>query len=356
MEVEAGTVVATDRPDVTFSITELLPHLRGYKAFLEALGRFNTVGKLRNLRMTLQEVMDALEDRQVVDRVEHLLILVDRVQPLTAYLAEARANLPADHPWSGRADEARQMLMNDIRRLGQGRDVRSELDMTRELETLKADYVSAYADLHRQMVLGPQADNRRQRLYADPRLETLNALSSIELLGSPELQAWKGTLSALPTCRQFHEGAVAASPTCPYCHFRPAQYRRVHQADQILDQLDLRLSDLLVRWRQALRSNLTSETAQQSLQAMMALERAPIERFLEQGEDEPSLPRGFVTVATQALRGIEALTLPVDDLLAALKEGGLPCTMDELEQRFNAFVNGAMRGHDWRTTRLTLDQ
>ena len=44
------------------------------------------------------------------------------------------------------------------------------------------------------------------------------------------------------------------------------------------------------------------------------------------------------------------------ELLDALKEGGLPCTMDELERRFNVFVNNAMRGHDWRTTRLTLDR
>ena len=69
-----------------------------------------------------------------------------------------------------------------------------------------------------------------------------------------------------------------------------------------------------------------------------------------------SIAEGFVAAATQALRGIEALTLPMDDLLAALKAGGLPCAVEELQRRFAEFVSNRMRGHDPRNTRLTLDQ
>ena len=45
MVVEAGTVVASDQPNVTFSIVELLPGLRGYKQFLEDLNKFNKIGR-----------------------------------------------------------------------------------------------------------------------------------------------------------------------------------------------------------------------------------------------------------------------------------------------------------------------
>jgi len=356
MEVQAGTVVGTDLPDVTFSITTLLPHFRGYKQFLETLSHFNTVGKLRNLRTTLGEVTDAVQDRVAVNRAERLLQLVDRVQPLAAYLAEAQANLPGDHSWSQRASAVRQALLEDVRRFGNGQEVGGELDLTRELESLKADYIAAYADLHRQLVLGPKADDRRQRLYDDARLGALNALSAIELLNRAELDGWRQALLALPTCRQFHEGAVADTPTCPYCHLRPSQFQHVRSADQLLEQLDLRLDDLLTRWRQALRSNLTSEAAQRSLEAMMAAERRPIQQFLEQREDDPLIPAGFAMAATRALRGIEALALPVDDLLEALREGGLPCTVEELESRFRTYVHTAMRGHDPANTRLTMDR
>jgi len=230
------------------------------------------------------------------------------------------------------------------------------MELTRELEGLKADYVAAYAEQHRRLVLGPQADESRQRLYKDRRLRALNALSAIDLLNKAELEGWKEALSALPTCREFHEGAIADTPTCPSCHLRPAQRQHIGQADQMLDQLDERLGDLLTRWRQALRANLDSETAQRSLQAMTPAERKPIERFLDQSDDDPSVPDGFVSAATQALRGIEALTLAVDGLLEALRMGGLPCTVEELRRRFANFVSQNMRGHDPGNTRLTLDQ
>jgi fermentation-respiration switch protein FrsA (DUF1100 family) len=132
--------------------------------------------------------------------------------------------------------------------------------------------------------------------------------------------------------------------------------RHDFQAAQELDRLDARLDDLLTRWRQALRANLSSDTARRSLAAMSPAERQPIEAFLEQADDDPAIPRGFVNTATQALRGIEALTLPVDELLEALKAGGLPCTADELQRRFADFVRHHMRGHDRSNTRLTLDQ
>jgi len=355
VEVEAGTAVATDLPEVTLSVIELLPSLRGYKQFLETLSRFDTVGKLRNLRLTISEVTDALADQTVVNRAEQLSHLVDRIQPLTTYLAEAQANLADSHPWSERAAAARQALLDDMRRLGRGEETRSGPALARELETLKSDYVAAYAELHRQLVLGPQADDRRQRLYNDPRLAALNELSAIDLLSSPELELWKQALSALPTCRDFHEGAIADTPTCPSCHLRPAQHHHA-QAGRMLDQLDDRLDDLLTRWRQALRANLTSDTAQRSREAMAPAERRPIEQFLDQSENDPHIPAGFAAAATQALRGIEALTLPVDDLLEALKEGGLPCTVAELQRRLADFVHQRLRGHDPRNTRLTLDR
>jgi len=368
LDVQLGTVVGTDPsgtlalagsargasgrslPRVTLSSTDLVPHLRRYKEFLEELSRFNTIGKLRNLRLTLLQVTEALDpgergassDRKVLERSEKLLDLVSQLQPLTTYLAEAQANLAAGHPWSEHAAAARQMLLDDVRRLGGGEDGPSVPALVRELERLKADYVTAYAGLHRELVLDPQADDRRQRLYDDLRLRALNVLAGIELLPVAELEGWKGAVAGLQSCRGFHEGAIADTPTCPFCHLRPVQRGGDFQADAALDQLDARLDDLLTRWRQALRANLSSETAQRSLEAMSSAERQPIRAFLDQTDDDSSVPPGFVSAATQALRGIHALALPVDELLEALK------------RRFAEFVRQRMRGHDSRNTRLTL--
>ena len=357
IEVQGGVVAGTDLPSVTLSSTELVPHIRCYKEFLESLSRFNTVGKLRNLRTTVNDINDALNGRTILARSDALLSLLERIQPLTAYLAEAEANLPVDHPWSTRAGEVRGGLLETVRRMGKGEIEVEGRGLQRELEALKADYIAAYAELHRQVVLGPDADARRRQLYNDPRLKALKQLVHVELLApnQPELDGWTRAVTGLRACAEFHEGLLTDTPLCT-CGLRPAHERREGTAAESLDFFDQRLSDMLLRWQQALRDGLTSDTAQVSLAAMSPAERSPVELFLSQSDDDPHIPEGFVADATRALRGIQAIALPVGGLVEALKTGGLPCTVADLRERFNRFVRVAMRGHDERNTRLTLDE
>ncbi|MFA5837328.1 MAG: DUF6079 family protein [Bellilinea sp.] len=355
--VEEGTVVGSDAPDFSLSVMDLLPGLRGYKQFLEELNKYTTVGKLRNLRYTPVQIQEYLEFREVVQRARQLLDAINQLQPFTTYLVEAQANLPEDHAWTQRARQVQKQTLDSIRRFGKGRETFDQQASMRELMNLKQEYVAVYSDLHRKNVLTASGDDLRQRLYHDARFESMHALSGIELLTrSGDFEFWKQQLTGLLSCREFHEGAIADSPTCPYCHLRPAQHRGAANSDALVRLLDEKLSDLLKNWRKALQTNLSSETAQHSLEAMSPAERKPIEEFLKQNDEAESVPTNFVPAAIQALRGIQAVTIPVDTLMQALKTGGLPCTREELQNRFKQFLDLQMRGHDAGNTRLTLDQ
>jgi hypothetical protein len=89
---------------------------------------------------------------------------------------------------------------------------------------------------------------------------------------------------------------------------------------------------------------------------MSPAERKPIEEFLKQSDEAQSLPNNFVPEAIQALRGIQAVTIPEDMLLQVFKTGGCPATPEELQNRFKQFLDQQMRGHDAGNTRLTLDR
>jgi hypothetical protein len=357
--VDSGTVVGSDVTGVSLNSSELLAGLRGSKKFLEELSKFNTVGKLRNLKFGPSDIKDGIGDLERVGHTANLVDLVAQIQPLTAYLAEAKANLSADHPWAERAETQRKALLDDLRRLAKGEKQVKPNALTRDLEKLKSDYINAYAELHRQLTLGPKADDQRWGLYDDTRLKALEALVEIDLLGAgggSELSAWKQGIQSLQTCREFHEGMLKDSPTCPSCNLRPALKNADVSAEASLKLLDDRLDNTLIRWRQALRANLGSETVKHSLDAMSPNERQPIEAFLAQADEDAAIPDGFVRAASQAFQGIESLTLEMDVLLEALKTGGLPCTVDELQRRFVDYIQRTMRGHDVRNTRLNLDK
>ena len=355
---ERGSVKAKDVPPVTLSTTELLPEFRGYKEFLEKLKRFNTIGNLRNLHLTITEIEDALTYREVVTRGEKLFNLINDLQPISAYLIEAKAYMPDEHPWLEKASNIHQRLLEDLRHIGKGESSHDSRTLRRELESLKDDYIQAYAELHRKLVLNSQADDMRLQLYEDPRLKALKLLEKIDLLQQTafELEAWEKQITGFKPCREFHEGAIQDSPTCPSCNFRPSQRSTDKSSEVLLIELDDRLGDIMFRWQQALRDALSSESAQASIEAMTPSERQPLDAFLEQPDDDPDIPNGFVVSANRALRGIEAVIVSVDNLIDALKVGGLPCTKGELQNRFTGFIHNALRGKDERNTRLTLDQ
>lgn len=341
--------------EVSLSFSDLNPHLRHYKQCLETLSRFDRPGKLHNLNLAPVEIKDAGDGRQILDRAEALLKLVDRIQPLTTYLVEAQVNFPEDHPWSERATMARNRLVNRIRHLGRGEEMQGERALVQELEQLKSDYIVEYARLHQQMVLGPDGDARRTRLYHDRRYKALKALADIDLLNETELQTWERTINNLRTDPGFHEGVLQDNPT--YSGFRPGQYRRLDfDAHGQLDVLDQQLDDLLLRWQQALRASLESATAQESLQSMNPAERLPVEQFLQKQDKDLQLPNGFVQAANEALRGIQRVQLDIEDIVYALKQGGLPCTIEELVNRFQAYVREEISKHHLAEskTRLTL--
>jgi len=123
-----------------------------------------------------------------------------------------------------------------------------------------------------------------------------------------------------------------------------------------LDDLDGRLDAMLSGWRSALRTALAGESVRQSLRDMTPAERKPIETFLASADDDPVIPDKFVQSVNRALRGIQALALDPAELLAALRAGGLPCTVEDMMTRFGAYIAEILRGHDKAATRLTLSE
>ncbi len=351
-------VVGSDAPAAAVSLNDFKGALRGYKKMLEDLARFNTVGKLVNLKIGPDGLDDLRDWRWAIHCLRMLLEAVNDLRPLTDYLSSAEAYLPASHPWQSQAADLRQRTLETLRRLARSEaEPDAVLALRRELEALKKAYIAAYAEQHRRLALGPNDDACRRKLYDDPRRKALQALRGVDLLGEnvAQLRAWDNAISELHVCREFHEGVLDSSPLCPHCKINPAAVHTDLSAEVRLKQLDERLTTLLSQWRQALRAALTSPQAQASMQAMTAAERRPLEDFLAQADGALDLPAGFVESANRALRGIRSVRLSADDLLAALRTGGLPCTVDEFRARFNRFLQQALRGCDESNTRLTLD-
>ena len=351
---EKGAVVGIDLPEVPVTSTEVESGLRNYKKALETLARYNTPGKLQNLSLSELEVHELRQHRAATDRLEELLDLTAQLAPLTTYLVGAQGNLPRTHPWQAQADEIRRATVHEVRQRAKGEAARSGAELRRDLEALKSDYITIYAEQHKRQTLGPEADDRRDRLSRSDRLATLRELAGVDILNRQQVSTIQNALVALPTCREFHEGLITDSPTCPACKLNPSSLTNAASAEERLSTIDEGIDRLLAEWRKTLAAELAEPSAQRSIAAMLPDERAPIEAFLAQSQEDPRLPDGFVKAANAALRGIETVMLHESEVIGALQAGGMPTTRQQLEQRLRAFLDDRIRGKDVGATRLVL--
>ena len=104
--------------------------------------------------------------------------MVDDIQPVSAYLAVAQANIPLDHPWSEKTLVARQNLIDTIRKVGSGdQENISSQALIREAENLKKEYITVYSKFHRNLVLNAKDDDKRRKLYDDPRIKGFSSVT-----------------------------------------------------------------------------------------------------------------------------------------------------------------------------------
>lgn len=356
LPMQGWQLLDSDTPTVTLRQGEVLPRLRNTKNLLEQLARYDRAGKLRNLTMPIGDAHGALQDRTVALRVGEVLDTLAQLQPLTSYLSEAGAVLPADHPWVARAQAVRDELLGAVRRQVKGEQGFDLLGWRSRLEGLKKDYVEAYAAMHGREVLGPADDDRRKKLLGSTRVAQARKLAGIDILSAQDIERWERQVKAIPACREFHPGLLDAGPVCR-CGFRPVQSSGGATAAQRLDQFDQQLSKLLERWHAALRQNLASETAQQSIRSMSPTERQPLEDYLAQAELSAESPSDtFVSSVNRSLRGIRTLAIQAEALLNAMQDGGMPCTLQELRERIDGYLRRAMTSHAQENTRLTIER
>jgi hypothetical protein len=63
----------------------------------------------------------------------------------------------------------------------------------------------------------------------------------------------------------------------------------------------------------------------------------------------------FLQTVKEALTGLERVAVPPEDILMALTEGGMPCTVQELLSRFRNYVDGQTKGKDPNKVRIVVE-
>jgi hypothetical protein len=331
--------------------------LGGLKTFLESLQPFNTSGKLKNFPHDSATVLGQKPALDLSREIDELAGLLSQANPQTSYLGKAEALLDASHPWQDTVRTARAEL---VARLGNPKQ-RSEADFKRQLAQtlggLKAKYQDAYLAAHERARLGANDDKRKANLAKDPRLAQIQKIAGVEMMPTQQLRDFENKLFALKTCFQLGRPDLESDPLCPHCGFRPAEEPpSATTAKLALANLDEVLDGIVRGWTETLRTNLEDPTVSGNIDLISdAAGKSEILTFLKIKQLPDPVSPAFVRALQEVLSGLQKVTLGGAGLRAALSDGGLPCTVSDLRDRFDRYVATLTKGKDAAKVRVVIE-
>jgi hypothetical protein len=327
--------------------------LEALKTFTESLAPYNTVGKLKNLRIGSDDIDAQKKNLEVLATVERLLELVAELGGTAAYLSQAEMVLPGDHSWVKQAQAARTDI---LAKLGADRTVQHSAEYRQILAQLKKDYVTAYIASHSKARLGVAEDKTKTALRKDSRLVAMRALAGISLMPTSQLTVFEEKLDNLKSCYQLSDSELVASPYCPHCSYKPAnESLPFGVAANALTQLDDELDRLLAGWQQTLLDNLDDPIIQANLDLLKAAARMLIQSFVASKTLSDPVTPDFVSAVQEALSGLEKIAVTSDDIKKVLLQGGSPATPEDLRKRFETFLNERCKGKDATKLRFVVE-
>jgi hypothetical protein len=331
--------------------------LEGLKAFLESLQPFNSVGKLKNFSHDVEAVAAHRDGVRVSADVDRLRGLLTELGPGTSYLTTAEAVMPPDHPWVTGARRLRDALLAKLADPSE----RARDGLAREVERQLADaqrgFRQAYLALHLKARLANVDDRRKGELAKDSRLAALQQLRGVDMMPDGQLTQLENELFGMKTCVELAEGDLEKVPTCPHCSYRPIDEPVPAATPSArLDAIDRRLDALLGEWTRTLLANLADPTVSGNIDLLGdRAARKSIQDFMNRKTLPDPVGATFVKALHEILAGLEKVVLDRVALQAALENGGVPCTLDDMRRRFDRHLSDLSRGKDPARVRVVLD-
>ncbi|MBT5270514.1 MAG: ATP-binding protein, partial [Candidatus Marinimicrobia bacterium] len=191
-------------------------------------------------------------------------------------------------------------------------------------------------------------------LLYDVRIDQLQALSTIDILPSNQLNKFRNALASLRTAGSLFEKDLLADPVPGNSDFQPNHEDLTVPASQRLEQLENKLEKLVIDWQRTLLENLEDPVTHDSLNLLSSDERSQVDTFIDGKSLPQPVEEGFVKALRQVLQGLVPVELSGEQIQQALFGQGSAATVEQLKARLDKFLAEQCRGQDVSKVRIVL--
>ncbi len=320
------------------------------KSFLEMLQRFNTPGKLKNFKESVEAVYEYKEILQEWRNFKRLSEIVATLSEYTQYLSQAQLVLEENDPWQSDVKVAAKELRNGI----ESKSIRLEPNFQKtqllKLDALKTEYKARYVSLYQNARLTFEQNNRKIALINDERLNILDTLAGISLLPTEQVKQWRDELSSLQEAESIDSKKLDLTPNP--VSFSPRTEGQLSNVESRLTALNAQLDTMLTEWTNSLKATLEDPLLQ--LELLSVEQQADIKSFINSGQLPSPISREFIAGVNEALSGLQEVKINTTILVASLGKG-TPQTLDDVKNRFEKMLALHCKGKDLSKVRIIIE-
>ncbi|MBN2286364.1 MAG: ATP-binding protein [Tissierellales bacterium] len=326
------------------------------KEFLDSLGRYNTIGKLKNFTMTSDEIQRYQKNLKQTENIKMMKEILNDLSDLVNWLIHAIAYRPYQEPWVKRVYQLKQDALEALRKT-KVEELREVLNAyRRDMETLKEEYINEYFAHHQKARLNVVNDQMKAKLINDKRFRTLDQLTEIELLPKQELISIKKMLGELKSCFSLRKTELEKTPICPHCNFKPNEPNAEIAAEQRLSHIDREMDNLITHWKQTMLENLSDPNIAADLNLLTEDERTIILKFQKSEELPFPVTKTFIDAIQEVFSGLEKIKINMSQVMEALRGSSGAATQQEIKLRFNNYIDQLMKGKDHKKVRFVIEK
>lgn len=313
--------------------------------------RFNTPAKLNNFTLTFEEIDKLAEQIALIKTITEYVTFKTDCANNVSYLSNIEfIDLGANFKQKLEAAKDEFRSARDSILTGTSGDAAAQ-KVNAALEKVKEEYIGIYFEEHKKKRLDIDDAKRRGKLQESSVLANLRKLRGVEILSAAKLTKIEQDMANLKVCYELTPTELKTTHICLHCHYNLGD--QVPNVAGQLDNLDIRIDDLMTEWTQTLLNTISDPIVASQKEYLSAEQQKAIDDFIASGTLPKRVDDFFIKAIQALLKGFEPVVVDAKDLMDKLTK--LP-PMDEVSfrQKLNELIAGYTKGKDEGKLRIIV--
>lgn len=322
--------------------------------FVNFKNKYNTVAKLNNFNMTLEELDSIEEGIKNIKLIDSYMTFKSENESLVNYISniETMELTKALTDSIKIAKDKFRKLRDEIKNTSDSESATREISI--ELGRLKENYIEYYFNIHQKARLGINEGNKKGNLINSKSLSNLKRLSGIEsIFQVNKLREIEKQLSELKICYALTTKEMQQTHICQHCKLNITASNE--NASSNLKALEGKLEGLYEEWTNILLKALEDPLILANKELLAKEQQNLVEKFIREKALPETVDNYFISTFNTLFSELDKIALNVEDILNQILTLG-PCTVEDLKNKINFFIENMVRGKDKAKLRIIVQQ